>query len=535
MSANELNERLDFMRMNAETRTSIQNVRQLLMRELPGALDSFYEQVRAFPQTRKFFADDAKIAAAKSKQLAHWEAISSGRFDANYMAAVTAIGEVHARIGLEPRWYIGGYGLLLEAIIGKLVEAGAPKGAFGKTSPKTKALGAELGAVAKATLLDMDLAISVYLETLEKARLAAETERKVLEAEQERVVSTLAASLKRLAQGDLTTRIDAEFSGRYQDLKTDFNQAMESLVATMTGIAASTDGVTTGSNEIAVASDDLARRTEQQAASLEQTAAALDEVTATVKRSADGANRASDAASKAKADAARSGEVMTDAIKAMGEIEQSSQQITQIISVIDEIAFQTNLLALNAGVEAARAGDAGRGFAVVAQEVRALAQRSADAAKEIKSLIANSTEQVQRGVNLVGDTGKALQGIVVNVAEIDGLIAEIALSSREQSSGLSEVNIAVNQMDQVTQQNAAMVEQATAAAANLKRSAVELKDLIGQFQIDGARRARSGPELARSGRHTPVESPVARAQSRIAASAASLGAAPAAGNTWEEF
>ena len=325
----------------------------------------------------------------------------------------------------------------------------------------------------------------------DEERAIIEAERKAIADEQAAVVDALADSLKRLARGDLTARIVAPFNGRYELIKDDFNAAIDSLRAAMTTISASTGGLRAGSDEIAAASDDLSRRTEQQAASLEETAAALDEITATVKRSAEGARRASEAASSARLDATKSGQVMEDAVRAMGEIEQSSKQITNIIGVIDEIAFQTNLLALNAGVEAARAGEAGRGFAVVAQEVRALAQRSADAAKEIKGLIASSTAQVERGVQLVGDTGRALGGIVSKITGIDGLFSEIAQSSQEQATGLNQVNTAVNQMDQVTQQNAAMVEEATAAASSLRSEAAELETLVARFETGGKAAGRS--------------------------------------------
>ena len=375
------------------------------------------------------------------------------------------------------------------------------------------------------------------ITAVELALQQAEEERKVVQAEQERVVSTLAQSLDRLARGDLTASIDMVFEGRYAQLKTDFNAAVVSLRDAMRAIAEAAGGMENGSNEIASASSDLSRRTEQQAASLEETAAALDEITATVRRSADGAKQAASAASAATQDASRSGEVVQQAVAAMGEIEKSSGQITQIIGVIDEIAFQTNLLALNAGVEAARAGEAGRGFAVVAQEVRALAQRSADAAKEIKTLIANSTAQVERGVRLVGDTGQALTGIAGKVGEIDVLIREIAESSQEQATGLNQVNAAVNQMDQVTQQNAAMVEQATAAASALLGEARDLARQLARFQVGETSSAVRRPEPAQAGRHAPARNPVAEQRAHIERMArpGATAAAAAPHQDWEEF
>jgi methyl-accepting chemotaxis protein len=532
VSKSALSERLEFIKFGQEARSSIGRVKTQIMRELPAALDAFYDQVRAFPQTRRFFEDAGRVDAAKRKQIVHWEAISEGRFDESYVRSVTAVGEVHARIGLEPRWYIGGYALVLEALLARLVAARWPRGGFGAKGPSAPEVGAELGAVAKATLLDMDYAISVYLEAAEAAR--KEAEHRVLSEERATVVKSVGEAMAALSRGDLTYRMSSEIPDEYGRLRADFNAAMAQLEDTMGAILTATDGLKTGSDEIAKASDDLSRRTEQQAASLEETAAALDEITATVKRSSAGAREASDAATEAKADAALSGKVVGDAVAAMGEIEQSSRQISQIIGVIDEIAFQTNLLALNAGVEAARAGDAGRGFAVVAQEVRALAQRSAEAAKEIKTLIASSSDQVQRGVKLVGDTGAALDGIVGKVARIDALISEIAVSAHEQSSGLSQVNIAVNQMDQVTQQNAAMVEQATAASASLRSEAEGLVGMVGRFQTSG--RTGGGPRLAEEGRHGPSGNPVARAQARIAvAMGAPRSRASVSGDEWAEF
>jgi len=301
--------------------------------------------------------------------------------------------------------------------------------------------------------------------------------------EQATVVDGVASGLEQLSDGVLTFRLTEAFAPHYEKLRSDFNAAMERLQETMKVVSANTAGIRSGAGEISQASDDLSRRTEQQAASLEETAAALDEITATVRRTAEGASQARETVTAAKADAERSGVVVRDAVAAMSEIETSAQKISQIIGVIDEIAFQTNLLALNAGVEAARAGEAGRGFAVVASEVRALAQRSAEAAKEIKTLISASSQQVDHGVTLVGQTGKALERIVTQVAELSGVVSEIAASAQEQAAGLQQVNTAVNQMDQVTQQNAAMVEESTAASHSLTAEAESLARLISRFEV----------------------------------------------------
>ncbi|MEH0197347.1 PAS domain-containing methyl-accepting chemotaxis protein [Caulobacter sp. CCNWLY153] len=296
-------------------------------------------------------------------------------------------------------------------------------------------------------------------------------------------VNAIATGLDQLARNNLTYRIEKPVDPQFAKVREDFNSAMSSLDGAMGVVASATQSVGAGAQEISIAADDLSRRTEIQASNLEEAAAALDQITATVNRSAEGAREVSQVASAARIDATRSGEIVGEAVAAMGEIEESSGKITSIIGVIDEIAFQTNLLALNAGVEAARAGDAGKGFAVVASEVRALAQRSAEAAKEIKALIARSTSQVGRGVRLVGETGEALATIVDKVGKIDGLILEIAQSSREQATGLSEVNTAVNRMDEVTQRNSAMVEEATVASASLKLEAGELAQLVSRFEV----------------------------------------------------
>jgi methyl-accepting chemotaxis protein len=346
--------------------------------------------------------------------------------------------------------------------------------------------------------------IAADITEAEHKSLALEEERKTFELEQQRVVREVAVALGRLSQGDLTAQIEVRFDGAYAEIKDNFNSATTSLKDTLGVIADSVSGLRGGSDEILVAVGNLAGRTEQQAATLEETAAALDEVTATVRSSASSAQEASRAAAGAKSEAERSGAIVREAVQAMQGIEEGSRKVTDILAVIDEIAFQTNLLALNAGVEAARAGDAGRGFAVVATEVRALAQRSADAAREIKGLISSSRDQVDKGVKSVGATGAALEQLVGLAVQIDDVITGVARSAGEQSLGLGQVNTAVNDMDKVTQQNAAMVEQTNAAAVQLQARAAELSEAIARFNLGRAPAAHVG------------QNPVHQAQRRAA-------------------
>ena len=345
--------------------------------------------------------------------------------------------------------------------------------------------GAALAEAAQARQVAEDSVHQVEAARLAEGTAARDREvyQKTVEDEAVVVVDGLARGLKQLSEGDLTARIPQAFPAKYETLRVDFNAASERLEQTLAGMVASAQIIRNGASEISSAADDLSRRTERQAAGLEETAAALDEITATVRKTAGGAKAAADVVLAARGDAQASGEVVQQAVAAMSGIEKSASEISQIIGVIDEIAFQTNLLALNAGVEAARAGEAGRGFAVVASEVRALAQRSAEAAKEIKSLISASSQQVGTGVHLVGQTGEVLQRIVGRVAEIDALVGEIAASAQEQSNGLAQVNTAVNQMDQVTQQNAAMVEESTAASHSLSSEAENLAASAGRFRV----------------------------------------------------
>jgi len=314
-------------------------------------------------------------------------------------------------------------------------------------------------------------------------KLQAAGARDAAAARQAFVVEQLADGLERLSCSDLTVRLEAAFAPEYEKLRADFNGAMERLHQTITTIVETSGAIRSNTGEISNAADNLARRTEQQAASLEEAAAAVEQITAAARRSLDGARRADAVVTEAKVQAAEGENVVTRAVAAMAEIEKSSGAIANFISMIDEIAFQTNLLALNAGVEAARAGEAGRGFAVVATEVRALAQRSAEAARESKQLLAVSNEEVGAGVGLVRETGEVLERLLAAIGDIGTLVAEIVGSAHEQAAGLGQVNTTVSHMDQVTQQNAAMVEESTAASHQLNDQVRLLADRIGQFKV----------------------------------------------------
>ena len=385
--------------------------------------------------------------------------------------------------------------------------------------------------------LEAEAASARAAADVENARQAAE--KAGVAEERTNAMQALGKGLRQLADGDLTVRLDDNFPKQFAQVRDDFNHAAEKLMHTVRGVVDSTGAIRSGTQEISSASDNLSARTEQQAASLEETAAALDEITSTLKKSAEGARHAAQVVGAADADAKSGAVVVRQAVEAMDAIAKSSRQIGQIIGVIDEIAFQTNLLALNAGVEAARAGDAGRGFAVVAMEVRGLAQRSADAAKEIKGLISTSATQVDSGVKLVAETGKALERIITQVSEINNVVADIAAGAQEQATGLQQVNSAINQMDQSTQQNATMVEESTAASHSLTQETSQLASLVDQFRLGGGDSADAAlrRSLQKAAPHAFAKpaAPRPAPPARRAAKPATVSAAAAAPANWSEF
>jgi methyl-accepting chemotaxis protein len=503
-----VNERVDFFGIDDADYGNFAKIAEALARHAPAALDRFYDKVGATPKTAAFFSSRQAMDHAKGKQIAHWAALFSGRVDGSYIAKAEQIGTVHARIGLEPTWYIGGYARVLSAIITTICDKGS--GLFGN-----KAAGRQVATLVKLALLDMEIALSAYFKAEEKSRLA--------------VIEQLGHALAEVANGRFSTKLEG-LPENYRQIEADFETMRLEIGGALASVAEAASTINTGAAEIRQASDDLANRTERQAASLEETAAAMQELTTGVREAADGAVHMTGSVAEADHEAVQGRNVVKEAVGAMDGIHRTATEISKIIDVIDGIAFQTNLLALNAGVEAARAGDAGKGFAVVANEVRALAQRSADAASNIKHLINGSVEQVERGVKLVGQSGEAFGSIAARVGEIKSLATGIADLAQAQALNLQQVNDAVREMDQMTQHNAAMVEQSNAASRSLAGEAEQLATLVSRFNVSGA--AVVPIAKAKDRRKTPAATP--RPAPAAARKSAGM-AATATAEDWSEF
>jgi len=463
-----LSQRLEFYGLSSRCDHIFARILRHVGRHAPRALDDFYDKVAKTPEAARFFSSRDQMRHASSKQLEHWRTLFTNDLDDAYLDRAQRIGHVHARIGLDTRLYFGAYAQILDQLVGKSFA-----GSWLQWLPGVRSRTEMLRRLMKVSLLDMDIAVTTIFETKEN--------------QQKDVIRQVGEALSQVSEGKLCVSL-GELPKDYGQLKSDFENAMGSLRDMIAAVAGSFDSIRTGTSEISDASENLARRTEQQAAALEETAAAVRKLTGAVQETASQAGGARDAAGGANADASTGGQTAHEAIGAMSGIEKSSTQIEQIVDVIDGIAFQTNLLALNAGVEAARAGDAGKGFAVVASEVRALAQRSADAAKDIKTLITQSSTQVNSGVDLVGQTGTAFEHIVDRVKQVAGQVELIATQSIEQAASIQQVDAAVSDMDRMTQQNAAMVEQTSAAARNLLEQADVLAAMVGRFDYGADRK-----------------------------------------------
>jgi len=487
----EIAEKLKFVGMSEPLLAALSALKPLIEASVGPALDRFYTNASAKPETARHFRDASHIQHAKKKQVDHWGLIATGTFDQNYIDGVTRIGKVHAKLGLEPQWYIGGYSLILEELVKTIIETQLGGFGMGKKARKT-ATG--VAAVVKAAMIDMDYAISVYLDALSEERAKAEAEQAKLKAEQDEALKIMSNALDRLADNDLEYRITQTLPADFVTMGENYNNAVESLRSTLADVRNTSTEINAATSNLSASADNLSGRTEQQAASLEESSAALHQLNQSMRSSAKTATDAATRVNEAETSARQSGAIVEKAMSAMGEIDKSSSKISSIIGVIDDIAFQTNLLALNAGVEAARAGEAGRGFAVVAQEVRELAQRCANAAKEIKGLITVSSSQVKTGVELVEETGKALGEIITQVAVVQDLVKDISSATEQQTSGLGEISGAVSQMDQITQSNATMVEENAQEIHRLRNDVDILLSKIKRFKTRDVAARAAPPE-----------------------------------------
>ncbi|CAN5502730.1 globin-coupled sensor protein [soil metagenome] len=480
MANPEISTRLAFMAFDGAQRAQLAGIQPLVRKILGGALDRFYAQARVTAATKAFFRDDAHMVRAKAAQEAHWLRIAEGRFDEEFYASARRIGSVHARIGLEPRRYIGAYALVLEDLLKGIARQHSPFRRLLSLFRISSARDASI-VILKAALIDMDLSVSIYFEQAQVERNEA--------------IDSLAGALALLASGDMSRDL-AGLPAAFTALEGNYNAAIGNLRALIGSVADSAAAIRTGAGEIATASEDLARRTEGNAASLEQTSAAITQMDGRLKATALSAGRTVSRADDAIATVSNGRAIADEAVQAMGRVADSAKGIDDVIEGLDKIAFQTRVLAMNAAVEAGRAGEAGRGFAVVADLVSALAMRAEEEAGRAREQLTATQTDIVAAVDLVQKVDAALANISGDVGEVHTLLAGMATDNSAQSSAVGEISCAVGTMDQATQQNAAMVEETSAAARNLSNEVSILAEQASKFTI-GSERPGARPPIAK--------------------------------------
>lgn len=483
-------EQLNLIGFNDASRSRLGEIRPVIDAALAASLDNFYDKVGGLSKLSGKFSGTSAMEGAKSRQTEHWRVLSSGNFTDDYYQRLQKLGEVHVKVGLEPDWYLVGYGIIVEGLVGHLISdfmaSHAQTRRGRKNMPDIEPLMHDVGVMIKLAMLDAGLAVTSYLDVLARERAEqAKAEQQRRQDEMDGLLkNSFGAFGKALAEGDLSYRMGDEVPEKYREMSNTLNQAMDTILAAVQEVRTRSRTVGSRTAEISRSINDLSERTAQQAASLEESSAALNQLGQSVNETANASRTASGLVSQVQTSSEQSAGVVDSATKAMEEIANSSGEIEQIVTLINEIAFQTNLLSLNASVEAARAGEAGRGFAVVAQEVRALAQRCADAAGTIKSLVTATQSQVQMGVDLVGQTKVALTSVRDQTTELAGLVANIAHAATEQATGVNEVGSAVTEMDRITQENAGMVDKTNASTQGLNSDMDKVLEALTKFRTE---------------------------------------------------
>ena len=497
--AGSLGERLAFAGLDAELRDLLRRCRPQMEPHLKAGLRDLFHRLQTFPDAARIFDSEQQIERLHDLQTSHWSVLTDARFDALYADRVKVLSDTESRIGLDPRWHVAGHAVMLEHLIaGALVDM-TPRPLLPSAKKREQELRDLVGALVRLVMVDVEIAVSLRFNELRQKNQRALSDQRA--TDQAQAVDTFLAVISALAGGDLTVALPDDVPEAYRELAGLLGQALERIRTKFSDVAENGEQAALLTAALGDTSRAFASASESQSVRLQDAAVVLSDLASRVKQSAAGTAAAEKATAATRRSAEQSGEVVGRAISAMADIEASAEKIGQIIGVIDEIAFQTNLLALNAGIEAARAGESGRGFAVVAQEVRALAQRSADAAREIKTLVTGTKTQVDAGVDMVHRTQNAIEGIVRQVSDINDAIAGIAVEAGEQAGGLDRVTVEIGALGQDVAGTASVARRSGEGADELHTVILELGRTVREFRI--ARQAQGD----QTRRHHPAIRP----------------------------